>query len=112
MIEKIKKMAMFFICFLFFINIALPYILRKFYVKTDIITLKNKYINEDKNENYYLIRDVHGKTFMFENSYIFNTKIEDSWKKINKDDQIKIEYYDLPVDIIDFYPKIIKFEIL
>jgi hypothetical protein len=112
MIAKIKKMAMFFVCFLFFINIVLPYILRKFYLKKDIITLKNKYINTEKNANHYLIRDVHGTIFMFENSYIFDTKMEDNWNKMNNNDQIKIEYYDLPVDIIDFYPKIIKFEIL
>lgn len=112
MIQKIKKMAIFFACFLFFINIILPFILRKFYLKTDIIILKNKYINTDKNKNQYLLRDLHGTTYMFENSYIFNTKIEDRWKKLNKDDRVKISYYYLPVNIIDFYPKIIKFEIL
>ena len=112
MIERIKKMATFFICFMFLINIALPYILRKFYLKKDIITLKNKYITTDKNANNYLIKDIRGTIYMFENSYIFNTKMEDMWTNINSNDQINIEYYDLPVDIIDFYPKIIKFEIL
>ena len=112
MIERIKKMAIFFACFMFFINIALPYILRKFYLKTNIITLKNKYIDSNKNANRYLIRDVRGTTFMFENSYIFGTKMEDIWQKLNKDEQLKIKYYDLPVDIIDFYPKITDIEIL
>ena len=112
MLEKIKKMAIFFGCFLFFVNILLPYTMRKFYLKDDIISLKHKYISSDKNATQYILKDVQGKIFLFENSSIFGTEIKDIWSKINKNDQLKIRYYELPIQVVEFYPRIIDIEIL
>ena len=78
------------------------------YIKKDII-IKNKYILNNYNNNYYIFCDTNNNIYSIKNEWWkLNFNKVENWNKIKLNQKYTIYGYGIRLKMFDSYPNIIK----